>query len=195
MVFLIAALLVFGTACGFAILASPVSAAESRNTSHKNTSPPPSLTPVLRNSGSAVLERMASFLDDYENKFENHLGCELGELKKTYGYSKCVETFSNGTYTTSKLLKTPTKQPDKYYAVFYQYSGEDAASERNRLVAFINQHLPIGSTDGTWDIKFANKMNFDGYHYQWSGANAFKIWIKLVNDELRVSATAYLSNQ
>ena len=168
---------------------------KSTGPTHQNSRPPNPLSPALKNSGSAVLERMASFLDDYKNDFKNHMDCTTGKSKHSYGYLNCEETFANGIYITSSLLKTTTKQALGYSAVFYRYSGADAATQRDRLVSIINQRLPIGKTDGTWDIKFPDDDNFNGYHYYWAYAESFKLWIRLVDGELRVSATAYLTKR
>ena len=177
------------------ILGMQTSSGISVSPDHLNSAPPPPLAPVLQDSNSAVLQRMASFLDDYKNKFKNHLGCKSGELKYTYGYSKCEESFANGTYITSRNIEVGVQKPDVYTAVFYRYSGADAATERDRLAAILNQRLAIGDSEGRWDLKFTNDETFDGYHYRWSGIDVFKIWVRFVDDELRVSATAYLSNR
>ena len=186
------AMLLFGL---LAILAPQTYGGAPAGPDHQNSTPPPPLAPVLQDSNSAVLQRMASFLDDYKNKFKNHLGCKSGELKYTYGYSKCEEPFANGTYITSRNIEVGVQKPDIYTAVFYRYSGADAATERDRLAAILNQRLAIGDSEGRWDLKFPDDEAFDGYHYRWSGIDVFKIWVRFINDELRVSATAYLSNR
>ena len=177
------------------VLTPQVYGGNSTDQNHQNSEPPTPLTPLLINSGSAVLQRMASFLDDYKNRFENHLGCKSGELKHTYGYSRCEESFANGTYITSKFLEPEVKQPVGYTAVFYRYSGANAETQRASLAAILSKRLPIGDTEGSWDLKFPDDETFDGYHYHWDVTEVFKIWVRFVDGELRVSATAYLSDK
>jgi len=175
------------------LLISSICAGAPTDQIHQNKMAPPPLAPLFEGSGSEVLERMARFLDDYQSNFRNHSGCPSGRSSLTYGYSKCEEDVFNGIYTTTKLLTEDVVHLQKYAAVFYQYSGDDAAAEKDRLVAIVEQRLPIGKSDGSWDLKFRDDESFHGYHYHWAGSEVFKLWVRWVDGELRVSATAYLS--
>ena len=175
------------------LMITPICASSSTGQIHQNKTAPPPLAPLCKDSGSVVLERMTQVLEDYQNNVSNHTGCQSGRSSLTYGYSKCEEDFSNGTYITTKLLTEDVVHLQEYAAVFYQYSGDDAAAEKDRLVAIVEQRLPIGESDGSWDLKFPDDESFHGYHYHWAGSEVFKLWVQWVDGELRVSATAYLS--
>ena len=170
-------------------------AADKAGNKHLNSTPPKPLTPLFKDSGSPVLIRMAHFLDDYPNNFSNHTACESGKASIKYGYSNCDETFANGIYTTTQLITDDVAHDTEYAAVFYRRSSPDSAIERDRLAELIENTLPIGDDDGSWDLKFQNDEMFSGYHYHWSKTDVFKIWVRHIDEELQVSATAYLSRQ
>ena len=113
---------------------------------HQNSTHPPRLTPLLEGVDSRVLQRMARFLDDYKNGFENHLDCQAGKLESTYGYSRCEERFANGIYITSRQLEAAVKQPVTYTAVFYRYFVLATASGVvvAQSTAALNKNQPSG---------------------------------------------------